>query len=134
MVKRYFCALTALLDGLKHVAAVLFHAVRGKTKTNQDSLAIALLRLGSVTWTCTFRALIGSLSGLRPLWLSRLITLVLHNLIENGSELLLIITSVNQGLRASWKSLNLKVKIQSHETLRKYHQLDSWKTWSFLVA
>ena len=70
-------------DWLKKLAP-LFHPIRSKTKTNRDSFAHVFLRFASAT--CNY-LLIGSLDCLCPLWLARVISLVLvlRHSIENRS-------------------------------------------------
>ena len=68
----------------KKNSAPLFHPIRSKTKTNRDSLAHLFPRFASAT--SRLSVLIGSLYRLCPLWLARLIALVLRHSIESHSK------------------------------------------------
>ena len=79
-------ALTTLRDWFKKLAP-LFHPIRSKTKTNQDSLVRVFPPFAPATCNYLVPVLIGSFDHLCTLWLARVITLVLvlRHSIENRS-------------------------------------------------
>jgi len=105
-------ALTTLRDWFKKLAP-LFHPIRSKTKTNRDPLVRVFPRFASPTCDdfVFLRVLIGSLDYLCPLWLARVITLVLvlRHSIENRSNASMsdsLITTSGYGLSnidPAWK-------------------------------